>query len=97
MHDDFTKQLTERFAGLRLTIDKDGSVTDQNISNEKKRNNLKGPIRIRWKGRFDLRCERLFWKPSTVDACLVFGLDVYIYMYMYTYLRYTVCLLYLLV
>ena len=37
MHDDFTQQLTERFAGLRLTIDKDGSVTDQNISNEKKK------------------------------------------------------------
>ena len=53
--------------------------TIQLSSNEKKKDNLKGPIRIRWKGRFDLRCERLFWKPSTVDACLVFGLDVYIY------------------
>ena len=41
MHDDFTKQLTERFAGLRLTIDKDGSVTDQNISNEKKKEYFK--------------------------------------------------------
>ena len=55
--------------------------TIQLSSNEKKKDNLKGPIRMRWKGRFDLRCERLFWKPSTGDACLVFGLDVYIYIY----------------
>jgi hypothetical protein len=92
-----------------MTIDKDGSfltrisgMTSQLSSNETKRNNLKGPIRIRWKGR-QIKLRRCVFINLLLSKCFavaVFILYIYvsiIIIYIYTYLLYTVCVLYLLV
>ena len=87
-----------------MTIDKDGSfltrisgMTTQLSSNETKRNNLKGPIRIRWKGR-QIKLRRCVFINLLLSKCFavaVFILYIYIckyYYYMYIYLFALYCL-----
>ena len=70
-----------------MTIDKDGSfltrisgMTSQLSSNETKRNNLKGPIRIRWKGR-QIKLRRCVFINLLLSKCFavaVFILYIYV-------------------